>query len=341
MKLPRRFISLLLAAILSILLHPPELHAHREYVHQYLAIEAYRLLLQRYPGLSSTEMASHIGAQSGNCEGFPFTAATVTAGAYREDCEDPVYHYGDVISGLDKAYFSASHFWDADAGDGSTIRICDAACGDYNNAYQKTLRYVLPGIYGRWTAKLTWPAGSSSFYLQGGGTTTIVHAGLIGFEYDSLAGFFRDGRCTLTGYLDITGRWQTAATVPDRLPRKIIAPKAVRDRIGWEVIGRIAHLLGDMGVPAHSHNDIHPPFWWNNEPADIFEEEMSRLYTAWTHSDALEQGGLLDLRAAVRPESPASMERTMRYLLYTTNQFADRLGSEANLLSFPGGERGL
>jgi hypothetical protein len=324
-----RAIGAIVASILFLLnlLLPTELRAHREYVHQYLAIEAYRLLLRKYPGLASTEMASHIGSQTGDCEGFPFTLATVTGGAYREVCEDPVFHYGDLVTGLDKAYFSASHFWDADAGDASTIQICDVTCGNYANAFQKTLRYVLPGMYGRWTAKLTWPAGYSAFHLQGGGTTTIFHSGLIGFEYDSLAGFVRDGRCTITGYIDITGKWQTAATVPDQLPRRIIAPKAVRDRIGWEVIGRIAHLLGDMGVPAHAHNDIHPPFWWNNEPADVFEEEMSRLYTAWTSADALSQGGLLDFRAALRPGSPASIERVMRYLVYTTNQVADRFPS--------------
>ena len=298
--------------------------AHREYVHQYLAVEAYKLLLHRYPGLASSEFASHIGSQSGNCDGFQFTAGTITAGAYREDCEDPVYHYGDVVGPLDDAYFSASHFWDADAGDRSTIEICDLSCGKYQNSYQKSLRYVLPGIYGRWTAKLTWPAGVASFYLQSGGTGSIFHNGLIGFEYDSLARFYRDGRCTITGFIDITGKWQTASTVPDQLPLKIIAPKNVRDRIAWEVIGRITHLLGDMGVPAHAHNDIHPPFWWNNDPADIFEEEMSRLYSSWDYEDAAAQGHLLDVRQA----SPGgAAENAMRYLLYTTNQVADRFPS--------------
>lgn len=309
---------------ITLFLLPASLYAHKEYVHQYLAIEAYRLLLDRYPGLASSEFAAHIGTQSGNCEGFPFTQATITAGAYREDCEDPVYHYGDVVPPLDAAYFSASHFWDADGGDQSTISICDFTCTDYQNAYRKSLRYVLPSVYGRWTAKLTWPAGYASFYLQAGGTGSIFHNGMIGFEYDSLTSFFRDGRCSITGYIDINGRWQTASTVPDRLPLKIIAPKNVRDRIAWEVIGRITHLLGDMGVPAHAHNDIHPPFWWNNEPADIFEEEMARIHTAWDHRDAVDQGHLLDSRLA----SPAGRhENAMRYFFYTTNQVADRFPS--------------
>ncbi len=265
--------------------------------------------------------------RAGAAKGSSSPTGTITAGAYREDCEDPVYHYGDVVGPLDNAYFSASHFWDADAGDGSTIDICDLTCGSYQNAYRKSLRYVLPGSYGRWTAKLTWPAGIASFYLQAGGTGSIFHNGLIGFEYDSLAAFYRDGRCSITGYMDITGRWQTPSTVPDRLPLKIIAPKNVRDRIVWEVIGRITHLLGDMGVPAHAHNDIHPPFWWNNEPADTFEEEMARLYTAWDHLDAVAQGHLLDAGQA----SPGGgAERAMRYFFYTTNQVADRFPSNDN-----------
>lgn len=315
--------TILLLALLSCSL-AARLDAHREYVHQYLAIEAFRLLSQRHPGLAASEMASHIGTQSGDCGGFQFTDGTVAAGAYREDCEDPVFRYGDIAGALDDAYFSASHFWDADAGDASTIQICDVTCSQYRNAYQKGLRYILPGIYGRWTAKLTWPAGVASFNLRGGGTGSIFHNGLIGFEYDSLAPFYRHGACTITGFMDINGRWQTAATVPDRLPMRIIAPAAVRDRIAWEVVGRLAHLLGDMGVPAHAHNDIHPPFWWNNEPADVFEEEMARTYAAWSHEDAIAQGGLLDFRGAV---TPGSDERVLRYLLYTTNQVADRFPS--------------
>ncbi len=321
---PRSF-RLALATSVFLLLNfvPQTLRAHKEYVHQYLAVEAYKLLLLRYPGLASSGLATHIGSQGGGCDGFQFTAGTVTAGAYREDCEDPVFHYGDVAGPLDNAYFSASHFWNADAGDLSTIEICDVGCGHYQNAYQKTLRYLLPGVHGRWTAKLAWPAGLSHFYLQAGGTGSIFHYGMIGFEYDSLVQFYRDGRCTISGYLDGNGEWVTAAARPDILPLRIVAPNNVRDRIAWEVIGRITHLLGDMGVPAHAHNDIHPPFWWNNEPADIFEEEMGRAYTGWDHTDAAEQGDYLDALEA----AGAGVERAAHYLLYTTNQVADRFPS--------------
>ncbi len=313
----------ILGAFLLLLLLPHPLRAHKEYVHQYLAVEAYKLLLTRYPALASSELAAHVGTQSGGCDGFQFTAGTITAGAYREDCEDPVFHYGDVVGPLDNAYFSASHFWNADAGDASTIEICDVGCGNYQNAYQKSLRYLLPGLHGRWTAKLTWPAGLSHFYLQAGGTGSIFHYGMIGFEYDSLVQFYRDGRCTISGYLDGNGEWVSAAVRPDILPMRIVAPKNVRDRIAWEVIGRITHLLGDMGVPAHAHNDIHPPFWWNNEPADIFEEEMARAYTGWDHTDAAEQGHYLDALQA----AGGSVERAAHFLLYTTNQVADRFPS--------------
>ena len=180
------------------------------------------------------------------------SAGTITAGAYREDCEDPVFHYGDVIGPLDNAYFSASHFWNADAGDRSTIEICDIGCGNYQNAYQKSLRYLLPGVHGRWTAKLTWPAGLSHFYLQAGGTGSIFHYGMIGFEYDGLVQFYRDGRCTITGYLDVNGQWITAATLPDRL-LKIITENVGTGSPG--VIGRITPL-GDMGVPARPQRSI-------------------------------------------------------------------------------------
>jgi hypothetical protein len=47
-----------------------------------------------------------------------------------------------------------------------------------------------------------------------------------------------------------------------------------------------------MGVPAHAHNDIHPPFWWAGEFEDVFEQEMQRYhYTEWDATDADNQGG--------------------------------------------------
>lgn len=315
-------VTLFIAVVAAAL--PPRAEAHKEYVHQYLAIEAYRLLLDRHPFLAGSPFAGHVGTQSGDCAGFPFTAATIAAGAYREDCEDPVFGYGNVAGPMDEAYFSASHFWDADAGDNSTIRICDLTCGDYQNSFRKTLRYVLPALYGRWTAKLTWPAGVARFHLPDGGTGAIAHGGMIGFDYDSLAPFYRDGSAVITGYLDVSGRWQTPSTVPDQLPLRIVAPQGVRDRIAWEVIGRIVHLLGDMGVPAHAHNDIHPPFWWGGESADVFESEMGSRYGAWGWEEAATQGHLLELPGAL-PGAPA--ENALRYFLYCTNQVADRFPS--------------
>lgn len=33
---------------------------------------------------------------------------------------------------------------------------------------------------------------------------------------------------------------------------------ALMNKSSWETIGRIAHHIADMGVPAHAHNDPHP-----------------------------------------------------------------------------------
>ena len=130
---------LVLSYSLLLLLGSHEALGHIKPVHQYLAIQGFELLKMKYPSLANSIMAQHIGTQSDdNCDGDPWTAASIATGARREDCEDPVYNYGTSFN----ITTTSTHLWDADAGDESKMTICTPICRNYENAYQKALRYI-------------------------------------------------------------------------------------------------------------------------------------------------------------------------------------------------------
>jgi hypothetical protein len=94
----------------------------------------------------------------------------------------------------------------------------------------------------------------------------------------------------------------------------------------WNIAGRIVHLLEDSSVPAHVHDDIHP----NDEPPctdnpDYYEwTYLSAHHTDKTWENAISaesyplNGGPINLYGKSNP---------IRYLLYLTNQVADRFPS--------------
>lgn len=100
-----------------------------------------------------------------------------------------------------------------------------------------------------------------------------------------------------------------------------------RDLIVWDILGRVTHLLGDMGVPAHAHNDTHPP-GIDGDPYELDYMTVSKAKT-YTVSMAKNDGGLLDVYGKYDP---------LRYLFYTVNQIADWFdsGDEGFWGLFPG-----
>lgn len=112
----------------------------------------------------------------------------------------------------------------------------------------------------------------------------------------------------------------------------------------WEILGRTAHLLGDMSVPSHVHNDVHP-CWVNYYVGNFAEGDILELWIAGvpesgllcnvptaptipgmtkTWQDASNQGGFINVY---------NKENPIRYLFYTTNQLSDHFGSLTDALS--------
>jgi len=82
----------------------------------------------------------------------------------------------------------------------------------------------------------------------------------------------------------------------------------------FEALGHVTHLLADMSVPAHVHEDSHK--------TDIYEDWME-FPTAYLSSFELES-----LVAKGPIQIPEGVSDPMYYLFYTTNQVADMFPSD-------------
>jgi hypothetical protein len=189
-------------------------------------------------------------------------------------------------------YKTASHFWDPDRGDGS--KFCtqpDNVC--VNNAYEKATKYIYGGydivVPYEGTAIVevyTAPSNLFEFYRTG----TIFYKGC----YNALGEF-------------VSRNYWTQSSME------------FRNKIVWEIIGRVCHLLADVSVPAHSHNDQHDEYVGGG--ADGYETYMEDQghFDQWTYNSAITQGGLIDVLNKSNP---------LKYLFYSTAQVANHFPSD-------------
>jgi hypothetical protein len=91
----------------------------------------------------------------------------------------------------------------------------------------------------------------------------------------------------------------------------------------YSLLGHIAHLIEDMSVPAHVHEDFHD--------SDIYEDALNTTWTwAWAHVNRTELAkGLIDYSNIQVPGWRNDFS-SLYYLLYTTNQRTDFFGSEGD-----------
>ena len=83
----------------------------------------------------------------------------------------------------------------------------------------------------------------------------------------------------------------------------------------YEYLGHVAHLLSDMTVPAHAHEDMHPS-------ADAFEDWMTQAVAELSQS---ELDGLVGAGPVEIPDGPYLK---LDWLFYTTNQVGDFYASD-------------
>jgi hypothetical protein len=302
--------------------------AHKQIVHQYIVREAY-LLLMASAGNNIRELPAHIGDY-----GSYYTAdsawqrAFITTGAWREDEEDPVYHY-DIYNGLNYALVSITHFWDADQGDFTEnmfrLRyqqpplppIIDDI-GPYPNAYKKIRDYAYGGWVLWYPRTILCQNAANEHYLIITPLPIPVNYG-IPISYDTLTTFYNSKTCRL--HSDQTD----AIEIFDINDLKIVSASSVpvlkgldndtRDHIAWEVLGRMCHLLGDMSVPAHAHRDEH------GLSPDSYENYMggpTSPDTVWNHGN---------VGSPIILDSHWSTDDVLHFLMYVTQQQSDHFGS--------------
>ncbi len=294
-------------------------------VNQYIVKEAYELLRTDLRA-DIPQMRDHIGGLDPSYEGeHAWQKAYITTGAWREDREDVVFGYR--LSNLLNNYslVSISHFWDADQGDltqnvfrVSPIPHVAFSIGPYENSYDK-LRQFANGGWVLWFPDTIIARRVSNDHYLALMPIPVPDPAPSGvpMEYSSLAGFYqsqilklRTDQAISCIMLDLND--QTVIT-PDTPSFDIRVETDVRDRIVWETLGRMCHLLGDLSFPTHSRRDEH-----GLDP-DSYEDWVSvegGPYLSWTHD-------------SVGPYiNPYNADNDpLHYLMYTMQQQSNHFGS--------------
>ncbi|MDT3695991.1 MAG: T9SS type A sorting domain-containing protein [Ignavibacterium sp.] len=300
---------------------------HSQHVHQYIVTEAYQLLVNQLGGIIF-DMNEHIGGIGSEFYGdYAWQKPFISTGAWREDIEDPIFNYDFVfVQGVNIALVSITHFWDADDGD-LTENLFPIVLpfppypsfniGPYENAYDKLLRYS-NGDWVLWFPDSLWcvnKINGHQLVIIPDIVTPPARFG-IPLKYFSITEFYKYHEMNLL--TDQSGEYfvfdlNTLQFInPEEAP-EIVVTNNIRDRIAWEVLGRMCHLLADQSVPAHTHRDEHGLL------SDSYENWMggsSQPYLQWNSSNA---GNYIN---------PYTTDNDpLHFLIYTMQQQSDHFGS--------------
>jgi hypothetical protein len=332
--------------------------AHKEWVHQYIVKEAFKLLKAEMPGQSFPDLDEFLGSDDQFGIGDPFVQPfypefgdnSIVRGAYQEDVIDLIWDYGkDGNKGFDP---SSTHFWNAQSGDGAHTQL---PFGEVvQNAFEKAKRYYFGKSefsdfsitrHGFMIPVLNYPRGLfalNSYTLSYPSLCDVYHNASLTFK-DASYGFevfflWFDLGC-ICWNIDLHG-----ASYPLNATE--------RKRFSYNIFGRMLHLLADMSVPAHTHNDLHPcnpggtvfgvPVMTGLEDGDEYELFMGDNLTnnsfdnvakcnephnnpatagAWNVNACQQQGGLIWEIFSMTDDD------ALRYLYYTTNRLAAHFAS--------------
>lgn len=331
-----RSIRGIVISILIVNIHP-SIQAHKEPTHQYIIREAYQLL-KKHVGTAIPEFELHILGNDGqgregefhNRTSNPWSYSTLCGGAWSEDQHDPIRFMHEHEYFFKKGMFtSINHFWDPDQsahGFNNTFalhlpwnpwptglfetNICALArtyASDIEHdlmAYRKAMIYL-----------------SSSTYQPSLDETFIMH--IAGKDFPG-PGFY--------GYTIFD--WYHGRFMYDD---DIIEKK--KHDIFYSIIGRIAHLLGDMSIPAHvkcdEHGLWHDPYedamnyveWSGNKESPCIDMHKNiPASTArveyWNHERIFNEKGSIIL-----PSCSIFQDNPYWTLFYTTAQIADYFAS--------------
>ncbi len=298
--------------------------------HKHITAQAMELLKHQFPYVNFSLLSQNIGdMQTSNGGSFPFQVGKAVTGAFREDEEDVVFNIMGPVGA--SWYVSNSHFWNADNrndGDNSLTTLNDI--GDYPNAYTKICRYI-DGDWRYWNGNGYGGRKYLEYYNP-------VQGRVYNYSYakrsndpsdpGGLINFFKTKKIWLESYYPISFPSQITyvqayVSLDDGRFRNIV----------WELVGRMCHLLEDMNVPAHTHNDVHVSILGG----DCYEDFMTQAsnYNNYTWYTASNNGTFTNGSGMIDPYAINNPDERVRYLMYTANQLADHWPSGPNCSDNP------
>ena len=320
--------------------------SHRQHVHQRIDVEGYNLLKKWMANAEIPYMKDHIGGLTTDYNGDrPWQKGYITTGAWREDVEDVVYKIssenpptisgavlgfvtavGDALGGSENndGFVSSTHFWDADNGDNVATDMYGAI--DFltfpttfqftiPNAYQKLMMYAYPNQVWTLNYQNGYTRTISDFQLPNGNIVTFDWYATLGLTYANLIDLYKTGRAWIVGYYNLNGQWITS-NIDSRLPCEVVLSQSWRDIFVWEILGRMSHLIQDVGSPAHANVDPHSDTDQYLRH-DNFEEYFGDII--WTADIVYNQNpAMLDPYVSSNP---------LHFLMYTTQQQANHFAS--------------
>ncbi len=306
-------------------------------VHQYIIEQAYELL----------ETETGIGYEEYINDFSDSDMQYIIYGSIYEDITDWIYHYhldgydppfnqtltNDLILifGESGRLQTVTHFWDADAGIYDKSFLSGEMASIYwsmyvDNSFVKAKRYF-QGYEGGNPYWIPIKLPSSVEYFV---TNYPSSNGYVVPEPYGLNELYTNGSTKLYNWdhlLFINGYANYG--------QDCYFNSEWRRNTAFAILGRILHLLGDMSVPAHAHNDDHGPIKytitgdWHTHTCDKYEGWLTHgeggfmAFTEnwyWNYINILAQkGGYIDISQENDP---------LYFAMYTVNQIADFFASD-------------
>lgn len=314
----------LIVALMIILSINSSIYAHKEWVHQYIVKESYKFLEQELGDIP--ELKYYLGMDQYGYDDEWYSSNAIAIGAWAEDHLDILYLYGSHLYSFRGWDPSITHFWLADDGDNEMHYVF--ATGPVQNAWTKAQQLIFGMQYDE---DFSYCPQYNTDICESGIWYRRVYPFL---QYRDLCNFLTTKQFRYKKFYDINGRekiFNNSSWIT--LSNKVFP---------YTIVGRIAHLLADMSVPAHSHNDYHPcgilgdgdyyELWISsndqgdcNEPHTSFrangKDGAGKYGTGWNALTAREQGGLLYEVFSL------SDYDAVNYLFYSLNQLSEHFPS--------------
>ena len=259
------FILIIVSVMSNITLSQDKELRYEQDVHKYLTVQGWNLVRSAHPEVRFSEMQRRMN-DNNNIYGVwnntwfdgtaPWQKGRILTGAFREDEEDVVYDE----QGLFNISVTNTHFWDHNGEGGDDWTFSPPECGTYENAYKK--------IKAMWDGKRIVNGQE-----VGVSTLGIFFYNAIPFyvkvKYTNLANAYKDpfNNIFVTHWYDIgIGGWVQEPNNPkfyDFIIGNTYPVLSNAEILGWtrrmiwETVGRMTHLIADMGVPAHAHGSWH------------------------------------------------------------------------------------